>query len=133
MTLWIFFKTNPWFNACLKFPMWITYSVSLCHFSIFIHSGKSGESLWSPCNFLIYLTLTSRKYPPLLSSLEFFMNSSLNWEVYFIHILFHHYIPVSNMWRFFIFITIFHVFVINLCILINRVTYSSCYTFFYHY
>ena len=27
ITLWTFFKTNPWFNVCFKFLMWITHSV----------------------------------------------------------------------------------------------------------
>ena len=41
------------------------------------------------------------------------------------------YIPLLNIRRSF-FIIIFHVFVISFCILINRVTYFSSYTFFYH-
>ena len=86
MTLWTFFKTNPWFNAYFKFLMCITYSVLLCKFatgfstfSIFILSDKNGQSLWSSCKFFGYWTSTSRKYPPSLSLLQFFKKSSLNW------------------------------------------------------
>ena len=39
------------------------------------------------------------------------------------------YIPILNIWRFFILIIIVYVFVISFSILINRVTYSSSYTF----
>ena len=42
------------------------------------------------------------------------------------------YIPILNIRRFFIFIIIFHVFVISFCIWINKVRWSSSYTFFYH-
>ena len=38
----------------------------------------------------------------------------------------------NSTWRFFISIIIFYVFVISSCILINRVTYSSCYTSLLH-
>ena len=30
MTLCIFFKTDPWFNACFTFLMWITYLLLSC-------------------------------------------------------------------------------------------------------
>ena len=46
-----FFKTNPRFNACLKFLMCITYSAFSCKlgtsfstFSIFILLGTNGKS-----------------------------------------------------------------------------------------
>ena len=42
------------------------------------------------------------------------------------------YIPILKIWRFFIFIIIFHVFVISFCRSINRVTYSYSNTFFCH-
>ena len=57
MALCTFFETNTWFNTCLKFAMWITYSFLSCmlatHFStlsIFILSGKRSKSLWRSCN-----------------------------------------------------------------------------------
>ena len=74
--LWNFFKINPWFNACFKFLMWMTYSVSsrklvtsFSTFSILILSGKNGKSLWSSCNVSKHWTSTSRKYPSSLSLL----------------------------------------------------------------
>ena len=73
-----------------------------------------------------------------------FMKSSLNWGVSFIlsklstgnflrycPSLYIIYIPILKIWQFSIFSIVFHVFVINFCILINRVAYSSCNTFFY--
>ena len=76
ITLWTFFKINPWLNACFKFIMCVMYSVlssklatSFFTFSIFVLSSKNGKSLWSSCNFLTYWTSTSRKHPSLLSLL----------------------------------------------------------------
>ena len=75
----------------------------------------------------------------------FFMWSSLNWELSFIHLkLFTgSFYDIAQLYKlshlngfFFqcsIFILIFHVFVISFCISINRVTYSSFNTFFCHY
>ena len=58
MTLCIFFKTNPWFNACFKFLMCITYSSLSCKFvtsfsvfSVFILSGTKGKSCEGYVNF----------------------------------------------------------------------------------
>ena len=41
-------------------------------------------------------------------------------------------IPILKAWWFFIFIIIFHVFVISFCISINRMAYSTSNTFFYN-
>ena len=49
--LWTFFKTNPWFNGCFKFLMWITFH--------FYHASLLQA----------------------FSTLKFFMKLSLNWEV----------------------------------------------------
>ena len=75
ITVWTFFKTNPWFNACFKFVMCITYWVLLYKLAtsfstlfIFIFSGKNGESLWRLSNFSRSWTSTSRKYLLSLSS-----------------------------------------------------------------
>ena len=72
--------------------MWMIYSFSSCKlvtsfptFSILILSGKNGKSFRSLRKFLEYWTSTSRKYPSSLSSLYFYIKSSLNWEVSLIH------------------------------------------------
>ena len=76
MTLWTFFKTNPWFNAYFKFLMWMTYSflslklvTSVSTLLFFFLSGKNGNSLWSLCSFSRYWTSSSKMYPSSLSSL----------------------------------------------------------------
>ena len=68
--------------------MWITNSVLSCKLvtsfltvPIFIISGKNVKLLWSSYNFSGYRTSTSRKYLLSLSSSEFSMKSSLNWNV----------------------------------------------------
>ena len=93
ITVWTFFKINPWLNVCLKFLMWITFSVnhvnhvnvitSFSTFPISILSGKNGKSLWSSCNFLRYWTSTSRKNPYSLSSFNFL------WNLHWIECIFH--------------------------------------------
>ena len=52
-TLCTSFNTNPWFNACFKALMCITYfslssilQTSFSTFPIFFLSGKNGKSLW---------------------------------------------------------------------------------------
>ena len=88
MTLWIFFKTNSWFNACFKFIMSIKYS-SLSYkfatiflaFLIFVLTDKNDKSLWRLNKFSGYWTLTPRKYPSSLSSLWFFIKLSSNSEM----------------------------------------------------
>ena len=50
------------------------------NFSIFIASGKEGNSSSVSCNFLRCWTSPSRKYPSSLSSLQFFIKSSLDWD-----------------------------------------------------
>ena len=135
MTLWTFFKINPWFNACSKFLMWITYSFlsyqlapSFSTFFIFFLSDKNGESLWISCNFPGYWTSTSRRYSSSLSSLQFFSKSSLNWEVSFIYSnlftgtfydIAHPYKLFTFQyvrWWFFFFIIIFHILIISFSI-----------------
>ena len=49
-----------------------------------IYPGKNGKLLWRSCDFSRYWTATSRNYPSSLSSLHFFIKSSLNWKVSFI-------------------------------------------------
>ena len=75
ITVWTFFKTNPWFNVCFKILMCIRYWVLLYKLAtsfstlfIFIFSGKNGKSLWRLSNFSRSWTSTSRKYLLSLSS-----------------------------------------------------------------
>ena len=75
ITLRTIFKSNLWFNACLKFLMCVTRSVLWCRlattfrlFQSLILSGKNGKSLWISCNFSIYWTSTLTKYPLFLYS-----------------------------------------------------------------
>ena len=57
--------------------------------------------MWSSCNFSRYWSSTSRKYPSSFSSFFFFMKSSLNWEVSFIHSkLFSGKFSRSSLWAF---------------------------------
>ena len=146
-----FSKSNPWFSACFKFLMSIKYLVLSCNlatnfstFSIFILSGKNGKSWWSSCKFSRYWKSASLKYPLSLSSFYIFMKFSLNWEVSLMRSkLFigrfcdipndiNYLIQTLKIWWFFLFMRIFLVFVIIFCISINRVSYSSSNTFFYH-
>ena len=79
-----FFNFNPWFNACFKAVMCITYflfsSILQTNFSTFYNvllCGKNGKSLWELYNCFGYSVSTSRKYPSSLFSLQFYMKSSL--------------------------------------------------------
>ena len=70
ITLWTFFKTITWFNACFKFIMCTTYSVlswksetNFWTLLIFIPRGKNGKSLGRSFNFSRYWRSTTRKYP----------------------------------------------------------------------
>ena len=56
---------------------------SFLHLPILILSHKNGKSSCKPCKILGYLTSTSRIYPFLLSSSYFFMNSLVNFDVFF--------------------------------------------------
>ena len=76
-----FFKTNTWFDACIRFLMSIIYHFlisqvryKLFDFINFVYSGKNGKSLWRSCKCSGYWTSTSRKYPSLL----FYYNFSKN-------------------------------------------------------
>ena len=106
--------------------------------------SRNDKSLWNSGSFSKYWVSTSTKYPLSLSSLQFFFNFLLHhkymrstqsylWEAlsklpYHIKYL----DPNMKIWRFFIFIALFPVFVIGFCIPINRVTYYYSNTFFYH-
>ena len=132
--------------------MCITYSVLSCKlgtifstFSIFILSGKILVNHYGVhvilqdieqqlqekfrhhflhCSYLsIYIKLRSIFYP-----LKIIYRKLLRYSPTISSI----YIPLLKIRRSFFFIIIFHVFLISFCILINRVTYSSSYTFFYH-
>ena len=117
----------------------VTYSVLSCKlvtafftFPIFIVSGKNGKSLWNSCIFILHQflhysflwNLQMEKY--LLSNQNYLLEA---FATLHIHINYLH--PnIEDMTIFFI--IIFHVFVIRFCISINRVTYSSSNTLFYH-
>ena len=60
--------------------------MSFLTFSIFILSGRDIKSRWKSYTFSRHWTSTWRKYPSWLSSLWFFIKSSLNWEVFLIHL-----------------------------------------------
>ena len=84
ITLWNFFKNNPWFNACFKFLMCITYPVLSCKlatsfstFSIYLLSGKNGKSLWSSCNFPWVSTSKKKK-----KFLHNFLHCSVLWNIH---------------------------------------------------
>ena len=88
MTLSSIFNTNPWFNACFKFLMCITYSVLSCKlaisfstFTVSILLGQKGISLRRSCSSSRYSTSSSRKYTSLLSSFQFPFKSLLKWDV----------------------------------------------------
>ena len=132
--------------------MWVTYSV-LCYFpcklatsfstfSIFILASKNGKLLKVHVIFQdiehqlrenilhhflhyiiyeLYVILNSIFYPLKIIHQKLLQHCP---NIYLI------YISILNIWGFFIFIIIFHLFVISSCI--NRVTCSSSYTFFYH-
>ena len=77
ITLWTFFKANPWFNPCFKFLMCRTYSVLSCKlstsfltFSIYILSGKNSKSLWGLWNSFSVLNINFKNF------LDHFLHSS---------------------------------------------------------
>ena len=91
ITLCTFFSFKPWFSACFKALMWITFfslssilQISFSTFSTFFHLARNGKSLWL-LNNVGYSTSTPRKYPVILSSSYFLMKSSLNFEKLFTH------------------------------------------------
>ena len=69
-------------------------------------SGKNGKSLCKSCNFLGYLTSTSRIYPFLSFSLELFINSSFTtcfaigsavlWLLSHLNLLAGNYLDIAN-------------------------------------
>ena len=151
ITLWTFFKTKLLFNACFKLLVFIMCSVLSCklaarfsNFPILILSGKNGKSLWSSCNFSRYWTPTSRTYHSSLSSWWFFYEifiklrsifdplKGIYWKLLwhcFCHINYLH--PNTED------VTILYFFHSLSCICcqllhINRVSYSSSNSFFYH-
>ena len=73
MTLWTFFNTGPWFSACFKCFIRITYYFLSCNlatnFSSSILSSKKDKLFWRPNNFLRYWTSTSGNYISSISSL----------------------------------------------------------------
>ena len=131
--------------------MWITYSLLSCKlatsfstFSVFSLSGKKGnhyeahvisqdtehqiqENFLHPFFIIIFYEIFIK-----LRSI-FYPFKILYWKLLrhcpTIRII---YIPILKIWWFFIFIVIFHVFVITFCISINRVTYCSSNISFYH-
>ena len=93
ITLRTFFSFKPWFSACFKALMWITYfslssmlQISFSTFSTFFRSGRNDTSLWLLSNAYEYSVSNSRKYPVLLFSSCFFMKSSLNLHKFFTHL-----------------------------------------------
>ena len=150
MTLLTFCNTNPWFNACFKFLMCITYSCLLCKlatsfstFPIFILSGKNGKSYWQLFHFRqywinlkIFITILIVVFCEIFIKFGFIFNF---WMYYHMQVFFWHYwfmeimyIPLLKIHWFFIFIIIFHRFIISFCISMNSMTYSISNTFFYH-
>ena len=65
-------------NLCVQHIFFLSYRLqtNFLHLFISILSGKNGKSLCKSCNFLGYLTSTSRIYPFLSFSLWFFITSS---------------------------------------------------------
>ena len=135
--LWTFFKNDPWFNDCFKFRISVTCSVLSFKlaFSVFSLSGINGKSLWSSHNFSVYCT--SKKCLSWLSSILFYgIFIKVKSVFYPVKSIFskRHCPPIKliylNIWPFFLFIIMFHVFVINFWVAMNRVTYSSSNSFF---
>ena len=139
MTIWIFFGSNPWFNACFKNIMEITYSFLSCKFpwsfstfSIFILSGKLVNDCEGYVNFQdiqcqLKISLITFFFIIFSEAWIKFRNILKPLKLICRHRLFHCptiqiiCIPIFKIWRFF-FIIMFHVFVISFCIAMNRVT-----------
>ena len=141
MTLCTFFKTKSWFNACLKFLMWMNYYFLLCKlatsfltFLIFILSGKKGESLWGLFRFSGYWIWFPRKYPSSLSSFvvfyEIFIMKTICKQLRHPYKLFpSQYLRYDDSP---FFIVIFPVCIVSFCISVNNMAYSTSITVFYH-
>ena len=131
MTLWTFSKTNPWFNVCFKFLMYIKYSSLSCKFvtsfsifSIYILSGKRDKSFWSSCNFFKILNISLKK----ISIINIIIVSF--YEI-FVALPIHTNYLCSHTWNMGIlyFYHNFHAFIISLHILTNRIIFRFWYLF----
>ena len=88
ITLW----TNPWFNACFKFLMWIIFSVLLCKlptnfstFSIFILFAKivnhcEGHVIFQDIEHQLHWNIVHY-----FLCYSFFIKFALNWKISSIH------------------------------------------------
>ena len=98
----------------------------------------------------VYVIFQDMKYQLQENIFQHFLHYSFLWNIHweisliYLHqviywiILLHFptvkmfYIPILKIWQFFIFILIFHAFMISFFILIKGMIYSSSNTFFYH-
>ena len=151
--LCIFFSFNPWSNICSRAFMRIRFVFMRVRFccctdyrlqsfsslSNFILSGKNGKSLHSSCSSLEYLTLSSNIYPSSLFSSRSCMNSWSNVNLSFLYLkpstcnssyiahlnkLLTSHTIYHEIWGFFVWIMIFHVLVVALCVSMCDMTHS---------
>ena len=126
------FDTNSWFNTCCKIHICITYfslpcklAASCLTYSIFILSGKKEKSLWKLCRFSRYCTSASRKYFFINPFIASFYKTFTKFRNIFNP--FKIIIAILKIRQLFIFIIIFHVFVIISWISINSETFLLWY------
>ena len=67
----------------------------------------------------VFIKLWSTFNPPKVIHWKLFWHFPTKWIIY----------PIFNIWRLFIFIIIFHVFIVSFCISMNRVTFLLLYLF----
>ena len=78
------FSFKPWFSACFKALLWITYfSIQQNLFFHLFFFGVEMLNLWLLNNAFGYSTSTSRKYPVLLFSSYFFYEVFIKfWKIF---------------------------------------------------
>ena len=144
ITLWTFFKTNPWFNVLVKMITWTSYSFLSCKLAFLLFQVpffllKMANHLKFRVSFLDIVHQENIPHQFLhysFSSLNW-ENSSIRpklstgrfWDTAYPCKLF---TSQTKIWWFFIFIIIFHIFVISFFTPMNCMTYSTSNSFFSH-
>ena len=83
ITLWTFFKINPWFNSCFTFLMWMTYWVLSCKlvtsFSTFRFSFSQVKMV-NHCE--IHVIFKDIEYHLRENILHHFLHYSFEWNLH---------------------------------------------------
>ena len=147
MILWTFFNTSPWFNACFKFIICITYSFSsgklTTFFLLFQPPFFQAKRLDHCEGHVIFRDIDHQLQESILRFYLHFsclQNFTLNWHVFSTHLkpfanntYRFWYILTLKIWWFFIFTITFDEFIISFYyISTNSMRYSAFDNFLYH-